>query len=262
MPPADRDPSVDPSPLGTPRDQAAGSRAGFLAAPGALALIAPEASSPAAFDLAPIDWVGLALIGIPIVLGLWRGLWWQVIRFAGILAAVALARAFSLPVAEIFTERWGDDVPVRVLYGTSWLLVFLLALGGATVLGHLGQRLLDAMQLGLANRLGGGLVGAATGLVLHLALLAVLVQLSPAEFLGRQVRGTYSEELVTRAGLARPGVFSVQAAEQVRDALGRAPARVEDSVTDPPEPERAPDPEAGEGVSGGGAGDAPRRRVR
>jgi len=170
--------------------------------------------------LAPLDIVGLVLVGVPVLLGIWRGLWWQVIRFLGLVAAVLLARAFSLPVAEVFTERWGDDVPVRVLYGASWLVVFLLALGAATVLGHLGQRLLDAMQLGLANRVGGGLIGAATGLVVHLALLAVLVQLSTEQFLGRYVQGTYSERLVERVGITVPGVFSVEAAEEVRAVLG------------------------------------------
>ncbi|MFT5289115.1 MAG: membrane protein required for colicin V production [Planctomycetota bacterium] len=170
-------------------------------------------------DLAPIDWIGLAVIGIPIVLGVWRGLWWQVIRFVGILAAVALARAFSLPVAELFAERWGDEVPARVLFGASWLLVFLLSLGAATVLGLLGQRLLDAMQLGLANRVGGGVVGAVTGLVIHIAILAVVVQLSTAAFVGRAVHGTYSERLVEAVGIAFPGVFSVEAAEEVRSVL-------------------------------------------
>ena len=187
--------------------------------PTAIVLQAKDSVAPA-FHLAPLDWVGLVVIGVPILLGIWRGLWWQVIRFVGILAAVALARAFSLPVAEVFAERWGGDFPPRVLFGAAWLIVFLLSLGAATVLGLLGQKLLDAMQLGLANRFGGGLVGAATGVILHLALLAVLVQLSSAEFIGRNVSGTYSERLVKQLGLAFPAVFSVQAAEEVRDVLG------------------------------------------
>ncbi len=204
-------------------------------------VLAPVFAAVSFPDLAPIDWIGLVVIGVPILLGVWRGLWWQVIRFVGILAAVALARAFSLPVAQVFAERWGDEVPARVLFGASWLLVFLLSLGAATVLGLLGQRLLDAMQLGLANRVGGGLVGAITGLVIHIAILAVVVQLSTAAFVGRAVHGTYSERLVETVGIAFPGVFSVEAAEEVRSVL-QLPAPAASEVEEP-----EPKQESGQG---------------
>lgn len=202
-----------------------------IASPIALAPLAFGATSPlpnptlGSFELplAPLDLFGAAVVLILVLLGLWRGLWWQVIRLVGIVAAVALARALSDPVAGALADRWSEDVPARILFGLAWFLVFLLSLGAATLLGHLGQKLLNAMQLGLANRVGGALVGAATGLLVHLAILVGLVQLAPEDFVGRVVAGTFSERLVDAVGTGFPAVLSVEAGEQVKRVLDEVP---------------------------------------
>ena len=175
------------------------------------------------FDLAALDIVGLVVLGLLVLLGLWRGLWWQVIRLVGVVAAVALARAFGAGLAEPIAERW-PDVSSRLAYGIAWIGIFLVTMGAATLLGLLGTKLLAAMQLGLVNRVGGGVAGAVTGILIHVAVLVALVQLAPEEFVGRAVAGTYSEKLYDAVGSRWPVVInpSADAAAEVDLLLERA----------------------------------------
>ena len=165
-------------------------------------------------DLAPLDLVGLGLILLLVALGLWRGLWWQVIRLLGLVCAVALARVFSPETAAWISESWPDLEP-RLTHGLAWGSVFLLTLGAASILGLLGQKLLEAMQLGLANRLGGAIIGAVTGVTIHLTGLVVLCQLAPESFVARHVPGTYSERLIESAGSRWRVVLGAEAANEI-----------------------------------------------
>jgi len=170
-------------------------------------------------SLAPLDMIGLGLILILVVLGLWRGLWWQVIRLIGVVFAVAVARIFSSEAATWIGESWPELSP-RLTQGLAWFSIFLLALGAATLLGLLGQRILEVMQLGLVNRLGGGLAGAVTGLLLHLAALIAIVQLAPEPFVERHVIGTVSGRLVDMAGNRWRVVIGAEAAEELDQMPG------------------------------------------
>ena len=151
-------------------------------------------------SLAPIDLVGLGLLAGLIGLGVWRGLWWQVLRLVGIVAAVVAARIFSGETALWIMEQW-PDLPYRLASGLAWLVIFLLTLGAASILGLLGQRILEAMQLGLMNRVGGGLAGAVTGVLVHLVVVVVFCQLAPARTVESQVAGSYTQRLVDAAGV-------------------------------------------------------------
>ena len=172
-------------------------------------------------ELAALDIVGLVLVGILVLLGIWRGLWWQVIRLAGVIVAVALARAFGAGLAEPIAERWPDISP-RIVHGISWIGIFLVALGAATLLGLLGNKLIEAMKLGLVNRLGGAVVGAITGLLVHTALLVAICQLAPESFVTRVVSGTWSEKLYESVGSRWRIVLSEDAGTQVDSLLRRA----------------------------------------
>lgn len=171
-------------------------------------------------NLAPIDLVGLGLVAALVLLGLWRGLWWQVIRLLGVVFAVAMARVFSPSAGTWIQDTW-PDLPARLANGASWVSVFLVALAAASLIGLLGQRLLEVMQLGIVNRLGGGFFGALTGLLVHLALLVVLCQLAPEGFLAKHVSGTYSERLVQQAGQNWRVVLGAEAADELERALER-----------------------------------------
>ncbi len=174
-------------------------------------------------SLAMLDLVGLAVVAGVIALGLWRGLWWQVIRLVGIVIAVGLARLFHPEVALWIGESWSDVDP-RLAHGVAWVSVFLLTLGAASILGLLGQKLIEAMQLGFANRLAGAVLGAGTGVVLHVAFLAGFCQLAPEGVVAKNVPGTYSERLLQEAGARWRVVLGAEAATELDKLFAFTPA--------------------------------------
>jgi uncharacterized membrane protein required for colicin V production len=172
-------------------------------------------------DLAWIDGVGLGIVGAFLILGFVRGLWWQVIRAAGLFAAVIVARAASPALAGWVAHQW-PDLSTRSAGGIAWGALFLLALCAATLLGLLGRRLLEVMQLGLADRVGGAAVGAVTGLGLHVALLVLLCQLGTEAYVARTLGGTKSERVVDAVGARYPVVLGKEAGAEVDLLLQRA----------------------------------------
>jgi uncharacterized membrane protein required for colicin V production len=174
-------------------------------------------------DLAWIDGVGLGIVGAFLILGFVRGLWWQVIRAAGLFAAVIVARAASPALAGWVAHQW-PDLSTRSANGIAWGALFLIALCAATLLGILGRRLLEVMQLGLADRLGGAAVGAVTGLGLHVALLVLLCQLGTEAYVARTLGGTRSERVVDAVGARYPVVLGKEAGAEVDLLLQRARA--------------------------------------
>lgn len=169
-------------------------------------------------NLAVIDMIGLGLVGILAVLGIWRGLWWQVIRLAGVFAAVVLARAFGAGLGELLLEKWPDLSP-RLAHGIAWIGVFVVTMGAATILGILGNRLISAMALGFANRLGGALAGVVTGLLIHIAVIVGICQLAPENFVSRVLTGSWSEQLYEAVGSRWPVVIDGESADEVDDFL-------------------------------------------
>ena len=182
----------------------------------------PETSSliTSLRELAPIDLVGLGLVTALFLLGIWRGLWWQVIRLAGLILAVALARVFS-PETAVWILEWWTDLSPRVAHGIAWASVFLLTLGAASILGLLGQKILETMQLGLVNRAGGAVAGALTGALVHLTLLVFVCQLAPGAFVTQHVAGTYSDQVLDKVSSQWRVVLGAEAAGEVDRLLGR-----------------------------------------
>jgi uncharacterized membrane protein required for colicin V production len=186
---------------------------------------AAETTEGGGFPLAALDAVGLAIVLVLALLGVVRGLWWQVMRLVGIVAAVALARGFGPRLADWVAEQWPELSP-RLAGGAAWLVIFLGALAAVALVGAVGHRLIEAVQLGLANRAVGGFVGAVTGVVLHVALLVVIAQLAPERFVETRVAGTYSGRLLEAVGQRWRVVMAGDAAVEV-DRLLAAPARRE-----------------------------------
>ena len=170
-------------------------------------------------SLAPLDMLGLGLVLLLLLLGVWRGLWWQVIRLVGLVIAVGVARVLA-PEASAWILENSSDLSPRVAHGVAWGAIFMLTLGAATILGMLGQRLLEAMKLGVLNRAGGALAGAVTGVVVHLAILVALSQLAPEEFVSKHIGGTYSSELLDRAGSQWRVALGAEAASEVDRLIG------------------------------------------
>jgi uncharacterized membrane protein required for colicin V production len=128
-----------------------------------------------------IDQVGLGIVAVCLVLGVWRGLWWQVIRLAGVVASVVLARLLTPRFAPSVQESL-PELGEGVVYGVVWFGLFLAGLVLASLLGMLGKQALEAMQLGLVDRAGGAVAGVMTGALLHCALLVAMTGLTTPEW--------------------------------------------------------------------------------
>jgi uncharacterized membrane protein required for colicin V production len=171
-----------------------------------------------------VDLVGILLVALLLVLGAVRGLWWQVIRLVGVTLSVLVARGLGARLAERVLVFFPELSP-RSANGLGWGILFLLSLFCFALLGLLGQRMLEAMKLGFANRLGGACAGILTGLCLHVAVVVLMVQLATPPWLGRHVAGSYSEHIYTRLGLQRPVVMAAEAAHEVEQVYERPPER-------------------------------------
>ncbi len=127
-----------------------------------------------------IDQVGMVLIGIFMILGIWRGLWWQVIRLLGVIMSIALARALTPRLQPTVAEAF--DLSPALSHGAVWFTIFVGGLVVATLLGLIGKKALEAMQLGLVDRAGGAVIGGLTGGILHSALLVIISSLGNADW--------------------------------------------------------------------------------
>lgn len=198
-------------------------------------------------DLSWIDALGLVIVGAFLILGFVRGLWWQVIRALGLGVAVVVARTASPPLAGWIAHQW-PDLSARSSNGIAWVALFLLALSAATLLGIMGRKLLEVMQLGLADRCGGALVGAATGFVLHVVILVGICQLGTEPFVSRTLGGTASARIVDVVGARFPVVLGKEAGAELDLFLQRAELQgggpagvpVHGTYLEDPDPEPAP----------------------
>jgi membrane protein required for colicin V production len=124
-----------------------------------------------------VDWVLLAVLLVSVIVGLWRGLVFEVLSLIGWVVAFIAAQAFAPSVAGVLPI----GAPGSALnHGVAFLATFVLAL----VLWALGSRLIrlliHATPLQPVDRVLGGVFGLARGAVLLLAV-ATVVMLSPAQ---------------------------------------------------------------------------------
>jgi membrane protein required for colicin V production len=126
--------------------------------------------------MTPLDYVVLAIVGISVLIALWRGLVREVVALVGWIAALLIAIFASGMVADILPASWGGPA---ARYLIAFVLLFVLTLMLAALIGWLLSRLLRAVGLGFLDRLLGAVFGLARGLliVMVLVLLAGLTSL-------------------------------------------------------------------------------------
>lgn len=128
--------------------------------------------------------------------GLLRGTIAQVFAFMGLLfGAWAM-----LVVGRWVGEHWNDAKPVGVFLALRWLVASLSGLAIAAVFQWWGNVIAKAVHegpLGWADRVGGGAIGAATGLAVTALVILLLLQAPVfASTGGIAARGTCSKPLV------------------------------------------------------------------
>ncbi len=123
-----------------------------------------------------VDWTLLALLLLSVLVGLWRGLVFELMSLVGWLVAYVAAQLFSGDVA----ARLPVGTPGSALnLGAGFALAFIGMLLVWTVLARLLRLIVHATPLTLVDRTLGAAFGLARGGVL-LLVLATLVAFTPA----------------------------------------------------------------------------------
>jgi membrane protein required for colicin V production len=124
-----------------------------------------------------VDWALLAVLLISVVVGLWRGLAFEVLSLVGWVVAFVAAQALAPTVAAYVPV----GAPGSALnHGVAFLGVFVLALVLWALASRLVRLLIHATPLQPVDRMLGGAFGLARGAVLLLAV-ATVVMLTPAQ---------------------------------------------------------------------------------
>lgn len=124
--------------------------------------------------MAVLDWVVVALLAASVLLGLWRGLVYEVLSVLNWLAAFLLAQWLAPRAAALMPlGRAGESIQ----YAAGFVVVFIGALFAGGLVAWLTSKLVAAVGLRPVDRLLGGMFGVVRGIVAVLAL-AVVVQLT------------------------------------------------------------------------------------
>lgn len=160
-----------------------------------------------------IDIVGLGIIIFFFIRGISTGLVWQVARLIGVVIAVMVARSLSPD----FTPRVQEalSLPLQACQGLVWFMVFGVTLVVAALMGRLGQRTLEAVQLGPMDRLGGALAGTLTGAIVHCALLVLLSAVGTTAWTAHMLDGSKSASMLDSLSRKQHLLLDAEAAERV-----------------------------------------------
>ena len=123
-----------------------------------------------------VDWALAAVLALSILVGLWRGLVFEVLSLLGWVAAYIAAQAFAsmlAPMLPIGSPGSGLN------QGAAFALVFVLALLAWALASRLLRLVIHATPLQVVDRVLGGGFGLLRGAVLLLAV-ATVVSLTPA----------------------------------------------------------------------------------
>lgn len=124
--------------------------------------------------MAVLDWVVIAGLAASVLLGLWRGLVYEVLSVLNWIAAFVLAQWLAPRAAAMMPlSRAGESVQ----YAAGFVVVFIGALFAGGLLAWLTKKLVEAVGLRPVDRVLGGLFGIVRGVVAVLAV-AVLVHLA------------------------------------------------------------------------------------
>jgi len=117
------------------------------------------------------DWVLLLGLLLSVLLGLWRGLVYEVLSVLGWIAAFVLAQAFADEVGA-WLPIDGLSPPLRVAVG--FVLVFVVVAFAAGMGAWLVQKLVASVGLRPVDRVLGGAFGLLRGVVILLAVALVM----------------------------------------------------------------------------------------
>ena len=124
--------------------------------------------------MAVLDWIVLAVLALSAVLGLLRGLVYEVLSVLNWIAAFLAAQWLAPQAAGLLPLGQAGEA---LRYAAGFVLVFIAALFAGGLLAWLIKKLVEAVGLAPVDRALGGMFGLVRGTVAVLAL-AVVVHLT------------------------------------------------------------------------------------
>lgn len=125
--------------------------------------------------LALTDWALVAVLALSLVVGLWRGLVFEVLSLLGWIAAFFVAQWFAPDVAAWLPLSTASP-PVR--FAAAFVLTFVGAVFVAGLIAALVKKLVAAVGLRPVDRVLGGLFGLVRGIVL-LLVATMAIEMTP-----------------------------------------------------------------------------------
>jgi len=129
--------------------------------------------------VALLDWIAVALLAVSLVLGLVRGLVFEVISLAGWVVAFFSAQWFAGDVAAWLPISGDPEASWR--YALAFVLIFIAVAFGVGLIAALTRKLIAAVGLRPVDRMLGAVFGLARGAVALLAVAVVVHLLSLSE---------------------------------------------------------------------------------
>lgn len=126
--------------------------------------------------MALLDWVFVAVLAISLLLGIWRGLVYEVMSVLGWVAAFVTAQWLAPDAAARLPIGAGWAEPAR--YAAGFAVVFVAVAFAGGLLAWMASKLVASVGLRPVDRALGAAFGAVRGVVLVLAA-AVVVSMSP-----------------------------------------------------------------------------------
>ena len=142
------------------------------------------------------DWVLLAVLLLSVLLGLWRGLMYEVLSLAGWVLAFILAQTFADEVAAWLPV---DGLSPALKLALAFVLVFIVVAFAGGMVAWLVQKLVATVGLRPVDRVLGGAFGLARALVMLLgaAVVVSMMQMqSAAWWRGSSAAGMLSATLL------------------------------------------------------------------
>jgi membrane protein required for colicin V production len=125
--------------------------------------------------LSAVDWILLAVLGLSLLLGLWRGIVQEVLSLVGWVAAFYVSQMYA-PMAAAWLPMEGSSQMLR--YAAGFVVVFIAVLVATVLVSWVIKKLISAVGLGPLDRLLGSLFGLMRGVVILLAV-TVFVGMTP-----------------------------------------------------------------------------------
>ena len=118
-----------------------------------------------------IDTAILIVIAISAAFGLWRGFVKEVLSLLSWIAALLVARVYSVPIAGLLVNMIESEA---IRYVTAFALLFVIVIMLGTLINHFMAKLLTITGLKFLDRLLGAVFGLARGTGIVLVILFIL----------------------------------------------------------------------------------------